>query len=317
MNANASGTNMEFWEIKLCEVLMNYNIIIRKTKDLIELKRNINIDINSNTEMIIAIGGDGTMNCLIQEIAGSKIKLFMIPTGTANDLAGQMGIKKSLKSILANLKEGDQKQIDLIKVNEKYIATNGGIGLASDVASQVNKLRVQYPFFRNVMKFCKGKTYSLFVAAKLLSMNNKRYKVLVESPDLPYINDVINTPIILINNQSNIATDFQVAPETKNNDGTFNVTIFKHQKNIPLAITIIKMILGRSVKNDSNITSFETKSVTINSADGSDLYFFGDGEVFKPSSVIKASITPNALEVCFKNHLPQKNNPYKLEQIIL
>lgn len=317
MNANASGTNIEFWEVKLCEVLMNYNIVIRKTKNLIDLKTFIHIDMQSNTDMIIAVGGDGTMNCLIQEIAQTKIKLFIIPTGTANDLAGEMGIRKNLKSILKTLKEGDQKQIDLIKVNEKFIATNGGIGLASDVASTINKLRGKYPLFKKLMKLCKGKIYSIFVAAKLLSMNIKRYQVLVESPDLPYINKVIDSPIILINNQSNVATDFKVAPETENNDGTFNVTIFTHKKNLSLAFTIIKMAFGKNVKNDPNIISFETQNVIINSADDSNLSFFGDGEVFEPSSMIKASIEPCALEICFYNNQPTKLNPYQLEDIII
>jgi diacylglycerol kinase family enzyme len=119
----------------------------------------------------------------------------------------------------------------------------------------------------------------------------------------------------MINNQSTVAGNFLVAPNTKNNDGKFNVLIFKHKDNLSLAKAIISLSLGRFPKNDENLISFETREVTINSVDKSNLSFFGDGESFRPSPIITAKIEAASLDIhCVSGKRPAPNS-YSLDQV--
>jgi diacylglycerol kinase family enzyme len=57
------------------------------------------------------------------------------------------------------------------------------------------------------------------------------------------------------------------------------------------------MMRGHYPTDDKNLISFETDQLTMNSADGEPLRFFGDGEIFQESNMIDLSIVPDALDV--------------------
>lgn len=93
-------------------------------------------------DTVIAVGGDGTINEVINGIVNSEHrdrKLAVLPGGTANDFSRNMkipdGEEKALKVILGE----EEKTIDLMLVNDRYAAVTMGIGLDAEIANRTYK----------------------------------------------------------------------------------------------------------------------------------------------------------------------------------
>src|SRR5512143_4165765 len=67
-------------------------------------------------QIIIAMGGDGTVEAIIRGIAGSKARLGIIPAGTANDLAKSLGIPEDPLQACALIADGHFRKLDLDQV---------------------------------------------------------------------------------------------------------------------------------------------------------------------------------------------------------
>jgi len=84
--------------------------------------------------LVVAVGGDGTVNRVLAAIAGTPARLGIIPRGTSNDLARALGIPFDLAGACEVLRRGHVRRIDLLAVNGHPFATAGGLGLPADVA---------------------------------------------------------------------------------------------------------------------------------------------------------------------------------------
>ncbi len=299
LNQRASHSNFGYWKEQIDKSLFRSAITYRTPKDLIELQENLERDIDQECDAIVSVGGDGTVNTLIQSLAGKEVGLLVMPGGTANDLASELGHKKSVKKVTHFIRNNEYKYIDLIKVNGNYMATNGGLGMNASVASNINKIRKSFPIFKKLMKFSGKSIYSFFIVNELTSMKLPSYKFKVTSKEFT---GVVDSPLLMINNQPCLASTFNVAPETRHDDGKFNVTILKHKSHKSFIQCCYKMAIGEYPYADSDIISFETDSITIeNMNPEKEIPFFGDGEVFENSKENtqkwEVSICPRSLKV--------------------
>jgi len=91
----------------------------------------------NNYDLIIAGGGDGTINEVINGIANSKTQFGIIPLGTENVLAQELKISLDPKKALLNILNGSSHKVDLGKANGRYFILMAGIGFDAYVASEV------------------------------------------------------------------------------------------------------------------------------------------------------------------------------------
>src|SRR6476659_4012237 len=75
--------------------------------------------IKDGYDVVIAMGGDGTIGAVIRGIAGSKVKLGIIAAGTENDIARSLGIPEDLKEACALIASGHTRKLDLGQVSTK------------------------------------------------------------------------------------------------------------------------------------------------------------------------------------------------------
>jgi len=92
-------------------------------------------------DLVVAVGGDGTVNRVINAVAGRNVPVGIIPCGSSNDLAGQLDIPTDFQQACRIIRSAGLTDIDLISVNGRYFATCGGFGLAADVARRANAWR--------------------------------------------------------------------------------------------------------------------------------------------------------------------------------
>ncbi len=95
--------------------------------------------VEQKVTVVIAAGGDGTINEVIQSLAGSETALGVLPTGTVNVWAREMGIPLDRTKAREILVHGQTRRIDLGKVNEQYFLLMVGIGFDGEVTQAVER----------------------------------------------------------------------------------------------------------------------------------------------------------------------------------
>lgn len=281
LNQNASNGDKN-WQKLINDALFRSKIDYPVSSTKEDVFSNLNKDIKNNVDAILSVGGDGTVHTIIQKLAGTDVGLLVIPGGTANDFSRIMGSELNIKKIAQTIRLNIRKKIDLININGTFMATNGGLGLAADVAEEIDNLRKEHPQFKRVMKLAGKNIYSFFLAKRLLSKEIVSHKLKISSKDF---NEIFYSPLVLINNQPILGGSFEVAPQTSHIDGKFNVTIFKHKNRLELINCIVKIMNGEYPCNDQNLISFETDAAQIDLLDSREpISFFGDGEIFKKST---------------------------------
>lgn len=281
LNSRASHASADAWKSRLSRSLFRSELVYREPQSLSQLHDFLEEDILLSTDALISVGGDGTVHTLIQKLAHQDIGLLVIPGGTANDLASGLGHQSKLNYLAQCIRNKESKKIDLINVNGRYMATNGGFGIGGEVAQKINALRQKFPLFKNIMKFSGNKIYSFFIASELMSLELEKYTLEVDSPSFK---GVVDCSALLVNNQPIIAGTFNVAPQTNHQDGYFNVTIVKHTTKTKLVRTMISLASGVIPENDPDFITFETRNLKLTNRGQRSLNFFGDGEIFDKES---------------------------------
>jgi len=92
----------------------------------------------AGVDAVCAIGGDGTVNETIQGIAETGVPLLIVPTGTVNVLALELGIPLDPPDACRLATEGQFSWIDLGKAGERYFSLMAGVGLDAMVVSSMN-----------------------------------------------------------------------------------------------------------------------------------------------------------------------------------
>lgn len=95
--------------------------------------------VRAGIDMVVAAGGDGTINEVIQELAGHPTALGVLPLGTVNVWARETGIPLSLPDAARVLLYGDRRRVDLGRAGNRYFLMMAGIGFDAEVARRVEQ----------------------------------------------------------------------------------------------------------------------------------------------------------------------------------
>lgn len=89
-------------------------------------------------DMVVAAGGDGTINEVVNGLVGSKIPMGVIPLGSVNLFALETGIPMDISGACAVLFNGAAKEVRVGKVNDRYFMLMAGIGFDADVVYRLD-----------------------------------------------------------------------------------------------------------------------------------------------------------------------------------
>ena len=84
--------------------------------------------VGANREPIVAGGGDGTVNAVAGKLAGTDSVLGVLPMGTLNHFARDVGVPRSLEAAVRNVFTGKIAEVDVGEVNGRIFVNNSGIG---------------------------------------------------------------------------------------------------------------------------------------------------------------------------------------------
>lgn len=93
--------------------------------------------VHSGMEMVVAAGGDGTVNEVMQSLVGQRTALGVLPLGTINVWARETGIPLRLDQAREVLLHGVHRRIDVGRANDRYFLLMAGVGFDAEVARRV------------------------------------------------------------------------------------------------------------------------------------------------------------------------------------
>jgi diacylglycerol kinase (ATP) len=88
------------------------------------------------TEIVVAIGGDGTVNETATGLVGTKTALGIIPTGSGNGLSRHLGIPMNIRKAIAIINGGKVIPIDTATINDNFFVSVAGVGFDAAVAKK-------------------------------------------------------------------------------------------------------------------------------------------------------------------------------------
>ncbi len=244
---------------------------------------------------IIAAGGDGTINEIINGLMHAKDKkpeltlIFgVLAIGRGNDFAYGAGVPASLEDCLKALVEGDIQSMDigLIKGGDypagRYFGNGIGVGFDTIVGLEAAK-----------MKHIHGAAGYMIGALKTL----------ITYPAAPEIEMEINgqkgvyTPaLVSIMNGSRMGGTFFMAPDGKNNDGLLNLCMTQQGTRRKLLQTMFHYTKGTQDTLDNTKTAL-ISSITLKAING-EMAVHADGEtICEKGKILEISCIPNALNI--------------------
>ena len=218
--------------------------------------------IKQNANIIVACGGDGTINEIINQIANTKIKLGILPLGSGNGIAKHFKIPNNINQALNLIISNNSKFSDLGKIGKFYFLGNLGFGFENEFINQYQKLRGRgfiYYLFGFIMASFKF-NYNTFEIKK----NNKTKKI------KPFA--------FTISNLNQQGYNVSITPKASNNDGLLDVAILE-EKNIFKIIKFLFFILFK-IKNQT-LEEFKIKKIEVMNVGRDHLDFQIDGENHK------------------------------------
>lgn len=218
-----------------------------------EVRRWVREAVNKKVGLIIAVGGDGTIEDVALSLVGSRATLGIIPAGTMNNLARCFGIPLDIEQACALVGAGITRQIDVGCIQtvdharRTYFLESAGLGLA-----------IALPAGQNIKKGRWGKLPAAFrkmfdqseAPAQIELDNGEKIETKVK------LVTVSNAPLWGLNNL--------IAPDAKMDDGLFDLAVYDGLNDVELAKYFLSTANGQRVSNP-NIRFHRTRRVHIES----------------------------------------------------
>ena len=235
--------------------------------------------IEAGYEVVVSVGGDGTMNEVLNGIGETGTTMGIIPIGTGNDLARTLGIPLSLEQSLEVVVHGNTVGIDLGKERDNYFSIITGIGFPSDVMHHVNTTP---SFFKGPLKIFAG---------IIKTMNKlKPYPVTIRTVEKTFKSDVMG---IFILNCRFTGGGLMIAPEADHKDGLFDVVLMHRMSKFSFLRLLPKAYSGRHMGHPK-VELFRTSKITVESDEP--LMKIVDGNVLGLTP-LDAHVIPKGLSV--------------------
>jgi len=176
-------------------------------------------------DIIVACGGDGTVNEVASCIVNASIKLGIIPAGSGNGLASHLNIPKNVDQALEIIRNGKVITIDAGKINDQYFFSNMGVGADASIIKQYEN--------------SKRRTLSAYIKATLLA--GLRFKTTKTTLSYHQKKLTLNPFMLFVSNSNEMGYNMTLTPKASLSDSWLDLVV------IPELSAIEKLKLGLAV----------------------------------------------------------------------
>jgi len=245
-------------------------------------------------EVVVCASGDGTINEALNGLMKARRNGFnhtafgVLSVGTGNDFSGGMGIPTDLENSLKNILANNRKRIDIGFVkggnfpDGRYFGNGVGIGFDAAVGEAASKVR----WTRGLLSYLIG-----VIATVFIYYTPPKVRIMVDDEEI-----IQRSLMVSIMNGKRMGGGFQMAPESKSDDGFFDLCICETASK-PRIFGLIPYFLKGTQQGQPEIKMRRAKKVTVSALEG-DYPAHADGEMlcFTGKELVM-EILPQELEI--------------------
>lgn len=234
----------------------------------------------SGIRRLVVVGGDGTLNEALQSVVGTEVELGIVPAGTSNILANEIGVPEDFKEAARLAFTGRALAIDVGKANDRYFTLCLGIGY------DVSTIEAMWPQLKRLVGQA---AYHMAGVKSFLRHRAVRMRVEIDGRRLRrlvYFLVIANTRLY-----GNASTT--VAEHADVRDGLFDVVVIRARAWYHVVFSMVRIFSG--IKSPfEKVETIRGREVTIRSARKVKYQLDGDPTGTLP---VKVTMLPNALRI--------------------
>src|SRR6266705_1941110 len=200
-------------------------------------------------EKIVAAGGDGTINEVVNGLAGASVTLGLLPIGTMNVFATELGLPvHDLEFCWSIVKSNSTRSVDLPKANQKFFVQLAGVGLDAQVVKETS----------SQLKRNFGPLSYLISAAQIAARQPPR--LLIQSEDA----SIDEGSFVLVGNGRFYGGPFPFFKHAAVDDGLFDVVAFKRLGYLEIIKYLQDVVFSSDIRVPE-VEYFQTRHLRVTS----------------------------------------------------
>lgn len=228
--------------------------------------------------IVVAVGGDGTVNEVSRGLLRSETALGILPKGSGNGLARHLDIPLTVPAALRVLNEGHTTLIDSGTINDRPFFTTAGIGFDAYISSV---------FAGNEKRGLK--TYMELVLKEVLNYKHLPVKASINGKAFE-----TDCYVMAFANAAQYGNNAFIAPMAVIHDGLLDVCLVR-QLDLLKALDLSYCMLTKQIANASSAEYFKTNAIEVETDEP--MMYHADGEYIGKANDFKVKLEPLSLKV--------------------
>ena len=229
-------------------------------------------------DILVAVGGDGSVNDIVNGILNTDVCLAIIPKGSGNGLSRSLQIPMNTQKAIQLINTGNVTKIDVGKINEHLFVSNAGVGFDALVTD----------------KFSKSKKRGFKAYSKIITQHLLSYKPLLLSIEIDGKKMQESAFMFTVANGVQLGYGFKIAPLADVQDGLFDIVILRKFPKL-FAFPIALLAFMGKIHQSRFVTHFRGRHIKIENPNLTKMQF--DGESASCDQVVTIDLIAQSLKV--------------------
>jgi len=236
--------------------------------------------VEAKASVVVAAGGDGTVNEVAQGLVGTQVPLGVLPIGSGNDYARALGIPKDLAAAAQRIAKGNQKAVDVGRVEGRYFLNSMGMGIDGQIALDYKRMRL-----------LRGELGYLW-ATILEILRFRSFEAEIEGDGWRFSDRLLAMAVM---NGPYAGGGFYLAPEARHDDGMFDIVFVGNYPRV-VRFSVLPKTRDGSYLALKRVQVRRGARVTVRTERPLPVHM--DGELFpEPTCELSVELFPQALSV--------------------
>ena len=233
--------------------------------------------------LVMAWGGDGTINEVACALVFNPVPLGIVPAGSGNGLARELGVSLEPRRAIADALRAEPRRIDMGDLDGRYFANIAGIGFDAHVAHR----------FADPGNHSRGfAKYAAIAGRALLTYTPECYRITAGADRVE-----ARAVLVTIANSAQFGNDARIAPGARVDDGLLDLVVMEERSRWRTIVNLPRLFNG-TVGQAPGCSIRRVDRVVIES--DRPMIFHVDGEPMQGGTSLRARVHPGALLVAVK-----------------
>ena len=237
--------------------------------------------VRRGARLVLAWGGDGTINEVASALAFDGVPLGIVPAGSGNGLARELGVHARAERAIADALQAVARPMDLGEIDGHLFANVAGIGFDAHIASC---------FATATRRGFSG--YAAITVKALRSYAAQQYRVTIGGVETTH-----RAILVTLANSAQFGNNARIAPGARVDDGELDLVVMEETSRVSTIVQLPRLFTG-TVTRAPGCTLRRVREVTIES--DVPMTYHVDGEPMRGGTTLRARIHPGALMIAVR-----------------